>query len=161
MRNVGRSWLAFTPPSVSPNAGSQFPHGSEVLLWQARLRILIASTAAVAEFVLLVSQGASRSPVVPFVLGATVAYLLFAALCTMLPSRVTVPPAWLLAAQACADVGLVFGITIAFSAPQYYGRALIFAFFVLHLTSFYLGRMPALWGFAATLIAYPDRKSVV
>ena len=136
-------------------AGSQYSPGSAALLWQGRLRILIASTAAVAEFALLVSQGASRSPVVPVVLGATIGYLLLAATCAMLARRLVPPPGWLLVVQACADVGLVFGITIAFSAPPYYGRALIFAFLVLHLTSFYLGRGPALWGFGVTLTAYP------
>jgi diguanylate cyclase (GGDEF)-like protein len=63
-------------------------------------------------------------------------------------------PQWALVVTACADVGLLFGLTVAFSAPQYYGRVLIFAFLALHLTAFYLGQRPAAFGFASTLIGY-------
>ena len=136
-----------------PFSGQQTPNG-EVLLWQGRLRVLIASTAAVAELLLLISAGASGSPVVPVVLVATIVYLLIAVATSALAKRGRVA-GWALPLAACADVGLVFGITIAFSAPQYYGRALIFAFLAVHLATFYLGQRPATWAFAITLIFYP------
>lgn len=155
MMEARRRWPLSPHLCVTPIAGLPFAPGAEALLWQGRLRILIASTAAVAEFLLLVSQGATRSPVIPVVLVATVVYIALAATTTTLARRGVTLPQPLLAIAACADVGLVFGITIAFSAPPYYGRALIFAFLVLHLTSFYQGRRPALWGYATTLLAYP------
>jgi diguanylate cyclase (GGDEF)-like protein len=126
-----------------------------VLLWQSRLRILIASTAAVAEFVLLASSAAGRSPVVPIVLGATIGYLLLAALSAAVTRRRGSLPDWLVALTACADVALIFGLTIAFSAPQYYGRVLIFAFLALNLTTFYVGQFAAIAGLGFTAIAYP------
>lgn len=49
----------------------------------------------------------------------------------------------------------MFGVTIAFSAPQYYGRVLIFAFLALHLSTFYLGQRPSLWAFGTTVVGYP------
>ena len=136
-----------------PLSGQHTSNG-EVLLWQGRLRVLIASTAAVAELLLLISEGAGASPVVPVVLGATIAYLLLAVATATLARRGPVGW-WLLAATACADVALVFGVTIAFSAPQYYGRALLFAFLALSLSTFYLGQGPAIWAYAATVVAYP------
>jgi diguanylate cyclase (GGDEF)-like protein len=136
-----------------PFSGQQTPDG-EVLLWQGRLRVLIATTAAVAELLLLISAGAGASPVVPVVLGATIAYLLLAVATATLAKRGRVA-GWLLPATACADIGLVFGVTVAFSAPQYYGRALIFAFLALHLCTFYLGHKPAVWALAATTFGYP------
>jgi len=128
---------------------------AEVLLWQSRLRILIASTAAVAEFALLASQAVGRSPVVPIVLGATIAYLLLAVASSTVTRRRGALPDWVTALTACADVAMIFGLTIAFSAPQYYGRVLIFAFLALNLTTFYVGQFPALAGLAFTVIAYP------
>jgi len=126
---------------------------SEALLWQSRLRILIASTAAVAEFVLLASHGAGASPVVRFAFGASVVYLVLAAATASLARRGGLP-GWVVDVMACADVALIFGLTITFSAPPYYGRVLIFAFLLLHLTSFYLGMRPAQSGFVFTLLAY-------
>ena len=83
-----------------------------MLLWQGRLRVLIASTAAVAELLLLISEGAGGSPIVPFVLGATIVYLLLAVATATLAKRGRVAD-WLIPAAACADVALVFGVTVA------------------------------------------------
>jgi len=136
-----------------PLSGQQTPSG-EVLVWQGRLRVLIATTVAVAELLLLISESAGGSPVVPAVLGATIVYLLLSVATATLAKRGRVAE-WLLPATACADVALVFGVTIAFSAPQYYGHALIFAFLALHLSTFYLGQRAALWGFMTTIVGYP------
>lgn len=138
---------------TNPTSGQQAPNG-EVLLWQGRLRVLIASTAAVAELLLLISADAGGSPVVPVVLVATIAYLMLAVATASFAKRRRVA-AWLLPVTASADVGLIFGVTVAFSAPQYYGRVLIFAFLALHLSTFYLGRRSAMWAFATTVIGYP------
>jgi len=92
--------------------------------------------------------------VVPVVLLTTIVYLLLAVATATLAKRGRVA-AWLLPATACADVALVFGVTIAFSAPQYYGRVLIFAFLTVHISTFYLGQVPAMWAMATTLVGYP------
>ncbi len=153
-RPVEAGWRAPHLVSIPLSLHGQHAPYGEVLLWQGRLRVLIATTAAVAELLLLVSEGAGESPVVPVVLVATVIYLALAVATTVLAKLGRVA-AWLLPATASADVGLVFGVTIAFSAPQYFGRVLIFAFLVLHLSTFYLGQRAAVWAFGTTVVAYP------
>jgi diguanylate cyclase (GGDEF)-like protein len=140
---------------VSPTLAVSLTPTAEVLLWQSRLRILVASTAAVAEFVLLASARVSASPVVPIVLGATIAYLLMAAASAAVTRRRGSLPNWVMSLTACADVAMIFGLTILFSAPQYYGRVLIFAFLALNLTTFYVGQTPAITGLGFTTVAYP------
>jgi diguanylate cyclase (GGDEF)-like protein len=137
----------------NPISGQQTSSG-EALQWQGRLRVLVASTAAVAELLLLISAGAGASPVVPVVLVATIAYLLLAVATSTMAKRGRVAE-WLLPVTSIADVVLVFGVTVAFSAPQYYGRALIFAFLAVHLSTFYLGLRPAAWAFGTTVAFYP------
>ena len=124
-----------------------------MLIWQSRLRVLIASTASVAELLLLISEGADGSPIVPFVLVATILYLLLA-VATSTAARKDKVAGGMLSVIACADIALIFGVTIAFSAPQYYGRVLIFAFLALHLTTFYLGQTAALSALSATILLY-------
>lgn len=139
---------------MSISLSGQRSPSSEVLIWQGKLRIVIGVLAAAAEVIQLISEGADGSRVVPIVLGATVAYLFLAVGTSALAKRGRVP-AWLLPVTACADVGLVFGVTVAFFTPQHYGRALLFAFLALHLATFYLGQRAAQWALATTIVSYP------
>lgn len=58
------------------------------------------------------------------------------------------------AAAAVAEIALIFGLTIAFSAPHYYDRILIVAFFALYLNARYFGRRHALAVLALTVFGY-------
>lgn len=152
-----RSGLAANPNVSLENLARLRSH-AEILTWQSRLRILVASTAAVAELLLLAGQSGfaanTAAPAVPIILLATVAYVLMAASTAAIARRSGAVPGWVLAATMCGDVAFIFGLTIAVSAPQYYDRILIFAFVALHLNTFYFGRKHAAAVLALTVLGY-------
>lgn len=130
---------------------------AEVLIWQSRLRILVASTAAVAELLLLANAGASPDAIrvsAATVLLATAAYIVISASAAGIARRRLSVPGWVVSAIVGSDVALIFALTIAVSSPGYHERILIFAFFALHLNTFYLGRRHALAVIALTLAGY-------
>lgn len=62
--------------------------------------------------------------------------------------------AWMVALTVLADLLFVFASTVVASAPAYYDRILIFAFFVLHLTETYFGRGYASLALGAVVVGY-------
>ena len=143
---------------MSPNTQARLSNNAEVLTWQSRIRILVASTAAVAVLLLLATspEVATQSVVNPVttVLLATEGYVLLAVLAATIARRRERAREWLVGATVLGDVAFIFAITIAVSQPQYYDRILIVAFLALHLNTFYFGRAHALVVMIATVTGY-------
>lgn len=137
-----------------PTSNIRLRGTAEILGWQSRIRI---GAIGIALSGILTAQAAGAVAVgggtILALVGASVAYAALAWAAARIARRGSVP-AWLLTATAGSDVLIVFTLTISVSSPQYYGRALIFAFFALHLTTFYFGRRQAGIVFALTLVAY-------
>lgn len=131
---------------------------AEILIWQSRIRIMVASTVAAAELLLLAGQSGApinaAASAVPIVLLATVAYVALAVSASTIARRRGVVPSWVVAATGCSDVAFIFGLTIAISAPQYYDRILILAFLALHLNTLYFGRRHGATVLALTVGGY-------
>jgi diguanylate cyclase (GGDEF)-like protein len=131
---------------------------AEILTWQSRIRILVASTAAVAVLLLLASDPATalRHTVTPVatILLATQAYVLLAVFAAMFARRRAAADEWLVGATVFGDVAFIFALTVAASHPQFYDRVLIIAFLALHLNTFYFGRRHSSLIMAATVAGY-------
>jgi diguanylate cyclase (GGDEF)-like protein len=129
---------------------------TEILIWQSRIRITVASIASIAALVLLAGHAATAgvAPGALLVLLSTSGYMLIAASMAAIARRATVLPGWVVGATVAADIGFIFGLTVAISAPAYYHRILIFAFFALHLNTFYFGRSHAAGVLALTVVGY-------
>jgi diguanylate cyclase (GGDEF)-like protein len=142
------------PLDRSPRLSSH----AEILSWQSRLRILIAVTAGGAELLMLaggsdvIALTAFRAA--PIVLLATIAYVVLSAASGTIARRESGAPDWLVATTVCADVALIFALTIAVAAPAHYDRLLIIAFFALHLDTFYFGWRHGAAALALTLAGY-------
>jgi len=143
---------------VSPNTAARLINNAEVLTWQSRIRILVATTAAVAVLLLFATtpELAAQSAVNPVttVLLATEGYILLAVLAATIARRRENAREWLVGATVLGDVAFIFAITVAVSQPQYYDRILIIAFLALHLNTFYFGRAHALVVLVATAVGY-------
>ena len=143
---------------MSPSEFTRLSANAEILTWQSRIRILVASTAAVAVLLLLASDPsiAARQSVTPVatVLLATQAYVLLAVFAAMFARRRAAADEWLVGATVFGDVAFIFALTIAISQPQFYDRILIIAFLALHLNTFYFGRRHSSLIMAATVIGY-------
>ena len=122
----------------------------EILLWQSRIRLGFALLIASIGIALLASDAVphiSSSSV-----AAVVAYVLVTVLLTMLVRRTGEATQGVVLAIVAADILFVFAITGVATPPAYYGRSLLFAFAILHLSEFYFGRKIA-WGALATIAA--------
>ncbi|MGH7639246.1 MAG: diguanylate cyclase [Gemmatimonadaceae bacterium] len=143
---------------MSPTQFARLSANAEILTWQSRIRILVASTAAVAVLLLLASDPSlvARQSVTPVatVLLATQAYVLLAVFAAMFARRRAAADEWLVGATVFGDVAFIFALTIAISQPQFYDRILIIAFLALHLNTFYFGRRHSSLILAATVIGY-------
>ncbi len=139
-------------PHARPSANA------EILTWQSRIRILVATTAAVAVLLLLANNvgvaASGATDAIPIVLLATEAYVLLAVFAASIARRRRSAPEWIVAITAFADIALIFAMTIAVSAPQYYDRILILAFLALHMHTFYFGRRHAAIILVTTLLGY-------
>lgn len=143
---------------MSPSELTRLSANAEVLTWQSRIRILVASTAAVAVLLLLagdptIAPQKSVNPVATVLL-ATQAYVLLAVFAAMFARRRAAADEWLVGATVFGDVAFIFALTIAISEPQFYDRILIIAFLALHLNTFYFGRRHSSLILAATVIGY-------
>lgn len=143
---------------MPPSQFARLSANAEILTWQSRIRILVASTAAVAVLLLLASDPsvAARQSVTPVatVLLATQAYVLLAVFAAMFARRRAAADEWLVGATVFGDITFIFALTIAISQPQFYDRILIIAFLALHLNTFYFGRRHSSLILAATVIGY-------
>jgi diguanylate cyclase (GGDEF)-like protein len=138
------AWLSVAeeganPTHVASTSRSAASSTAEILVWQSRLRVLVATTIAGAELLLLADAGVLASPAAGIVVLATISYILLSAASAAIGRRGDVP-AWVVGAITCSDVALIFALTMAVSSPAYYHRILIIALFVLPLHTFYFGR---------------------
>src|SRR5207237_1377688 len=123
---------------MSNDPQSTLRANAEVLLWQGRVRIVVAVLAAGAAALLQwagILQGSVR-----YLLGAVAVYVLLNVLISIPIRRQGVAGNPVIAATVFADLLFIFASTLASSPPEYYDRILILSFFVLHLTESYFGR---------------------
>ena len=142
-----------TDPRTAPPTGQLAQQGSlaDVVRWQSRLRVLIGMLVLLAGIVM---QRLGASHVSLQILGGTVlAYAVATVLLAWLARR-GVAQGWVGAGAVLSDLGLVFGGTLATSAPAYYHRALLWAFLVIHLAEFYFGRKQALLALWVVVTVY-------
>lgn len=138
-----------------PTSNTHLRDRAEILGWQSRIRITAVTVAIIGILAMFAWGGrvVVSARALEVLLVASAVYALLAWVCGWM-SRRGEPPAGLVAASAASDVMIVFAITVAVSSPRYYARALIFAFFALHLTTFYFGRRQAVAVFTLTILSY-------
>jgi diguanylate cyclase (GGDEF)-like protein len=125
---------------------------AEVLLWQSRLRLATAVMLVALGVMLRATDMLHRVP-------AFAATSLAAYLAVNLTLRVAVQRRgrardWMVATTVMADVLALFGVTYLVAPPEYYDRALLVGFAILHLTEFYFGRTLAWSALAALMLGY-------
>lgn len=126
----------------------------EVLLWQSKIRLgfgLLVCGAGVAFY----ANGQLNR--VPELGRATaIGYPVIVILLSLLVRLRGEARDWMVGTLLVADIAFVFGTTYLVVPPEYYDRALLFGFGILHLTEFYFGRTfawSALFAVAAGYLA--------
>ncbi len=137
---------------VTPDLHSPARGNAEVLLWQGRVRILVAFVAGGAAFVLQ-QLGILRGSG-PALLGLVAGYMAIVGLLGLRIHRTGTAGDPMIVATVLADLVFIFASTIASSPAAQYDRILILAFFVLHLTESYFGRQHAIFALLATIAGY-------
>lgn len=125
---------------------------AEVLLWQGRIRVVVAIVVGVAALVLQqmgVLPGRSA-----LLTAVTVGYAATIALLSWLVQRKREAGNVLVAATVLTDLLFIFSFIIASSSVGHYDRMLILSFFVLHLTESYFGRTHATIALGAVITCY-------
>ncbi|HEX6536126.1 MAG TPA: GGDEF domain-containing protein [Gemmatimonadaceae bacterium] len=125
---------------------------AEVLLWQSRLRMGFALLVVAIGVALLVT-GRLRTPP-RFCIITVCTYLGLNVALSADVRRCGQAKEWMVALSVMADVAFVFGTTFLVVPPEYYDRALLFGFGILHLTEFYYGRTLAWSALAAIMLGY-------
>ena len=103
--------------------------------------MVVALLAGAATWVLLAARVLPGSPLP--VLDWVAGYLAVVGTLYVVARHARETPSAAVAVMLLADLLLIFATTVFNSRPVYYDRSLIFAFFVLHLTEFYFGRLYA------------------
>lgn len=119
-----------------------------MLLWQSRVRMIVALLAGGAEFILQqhrILQGNAL-----YLLEGVCGYIAVVTAIALFVQKTGRAPNWAVAVTVVADILFIFGSTLVSSPPYYYDRILIFSFLVLHLTETYFG--PEQAAFAAGLV---------
>ena len=125
---------------------------AEILLWQSRNRIGLALVIAALSLALRLGHVLTELPSLGV---ATIGgYVVLIASMDVLVRRSGRAPDWAVGVVVLADTLFVFGITFLAVPPQYYDRALLFSFAVVHLTEFYFGRAMAWLAMGTTVVAY-------
>ena len=125
---------------------------AEVLLWQGRIRVVVAMIAGVAGLVLQQAGVLPGSGALLF--GVTAAYVATIGLLCYVTKRAGEAGNVLVAATVLSDLVFIFSSTIASSSVGHYDRILILSFFVLHLTESYFGRTHATLALVAVISCY-------
>ncbi len=138
-----------------PTSNASLRDTAEILGWQSKVRIGAVTVAIIGILAMFAAGGpvALGGRAVLALLGASAGYVSLAWLAARMSRRGALPK-WIVAASVASDVIIVFALTVSVSSPQYYSRALIFAFFALHLTTFYFGRRQATAVFLLTIVTY-------
>jgi diguanylate cyclase (GGDEF)-like protein len=137
---------------VTADAWTTARENAEVLLWQGRIRVVVAVVAGVAALVLQqagVLPGAST-----MLFGVTASYIATVGVLCYVVKRTGEAGNVLVAATVLADLVFIFSSTIASSSIGHYDRILILSFFVLHLTESYFGRTQATLALVAVIACY-------
>lgn len=138
----------------------RFRANAEVLNWQARTRIAVASIAAIGELLLLATPDPNALTgirPVPFILFTAVTYAAAVAAVASIATRKGASE-WMVLGSLMADVAFVFAMVAGVSSPQYFDRILVFVFFALY---------PATWmakrrhGIAAALVTVAGYAALV
>jgi diguanylate cyclase (GGDEF)-like protein len=133
---------------VNSTSQSRASVNAEVLLWQSRVRMIVALVAGGAEFILQqhrILQGNAL-----YLLEGVCGYIAVITAVALFVQKTGRAPNWSVAITVIADILFIFGSTLVSSPPFYYDRILIFSFLVLHLTETYFG--PEQAAFAAGLV---------
>jgi diguanylate cyclase (GGDEF)-like protein len=123
-----------------------------VLLWQGRLRVIVAVAAGGAAFVLQqlgVLHGSDG-----WVLAVSAGYIAIVGAIGYQIHRTGLAGNLIVAATVLFDLLFIFSSTIASSPAGHYDRILILSFFVLHLTESYFGRKHAALALTTVIIGY-------
>jgi len=123
-----------------------------VLLWQSRVRMIVALVAGGAEFVLQqhrILQGNAL-----YLLEGVCGYIAVVTAVALFVQKTGRAPTWSVAVTVLADILFIFGSTLVSSPPFYYDRILIFSFLVLHLTETYFGPNQAAFAAGLVVIGY-------
>lgn len=110
----------------------------EILLWQSRIRLCFCFLVCGVGVGLHLSGNLPTLPR-PAVL-CTIGYPAVVLLLGLLVRLNGEASDWMVAMLLAADIAFLFGITYLAVPPQYYDRALLVGFAILHLTEFYFGR---------------------
>lgn len=125
---------------------------AEVLLWQGRIRVMLAVAAGGAAFVLQ-QTGVLRGNAL-WLLGVIAGYMMVVGVMGFQIRRAGRAGNLIVAATVLSDLLFIFSSTIASSSVGHYDRILILSFFVLHLTESYFGRKHAALALLAVVIGY-------
>jgi diguanylate cyclase (GGDEF)-like protein len=131
--------LPLLPVTRDPQASARA--NAEVLLWQGRIRIVVAVAAGGAAFVLQqlgVLHGSDG-----WLLAVIAGYIAVVGVIGYQIHRTSAAGNLIVATTVLFDLLFIFSSTIASSPAGHYDRILILSFFVLHLTESYFGRKHA------------------
>ncbi|HEY9515871.1 MAG TPA: GGDEF domain-containing protein [Gemmatimonadaceae bacterium] len=136
--------LAATPTTDQANG--------EVLLWQSKVRLGFGLLVCVAGVVLLARGTLTKLP--HFGEATVIGYPMVVLLLSFLVRWRGEARDWMVGTMLAADIAFIFGTTYAVVPPEYYDRALLFGFAILHLTEFYFGRTFAWSALFAVAVGY-------
>jgi diguanylate cyclase (GGDEF)-like protein len=111
---------------------------ADAIVWQSKVRVVVALVAGSAVALLLWTGALPGSP--RLLLACVGGYLALVATLYLVAKHSRQTPSAATAVMLLGDLLLVFATTVLNSRPDYYDRSLIFSFFILHLTEFYFGR---------------------
>ncbi|HEY4304265.1 MAG TPA: GGDEF domain-containing protein [Gemmatimonadaceae bacterium] len=123
-----------------------------MLLWQGRIRVVVAIVAGVAA--LLLQQAGVLPGSSALLFAVTAAYIATIGLLCYVTKRAGEAGNLLVAATVLSDLAFIFSSIIASSSVGHYDRILILSFFVLHLTESYFGRTHASLALVAVIACY-------
>lgn len=145
-------------PTISTNRPVTIPTivqaNGEVLLWQSKIRICFGVLVCVAGVALYTTGNIAEIP--RLALATTLGYPALVLFLSMLVRLRGEAQDWMVGILLAADIAFLFGTTYLVVPPEYYDRALLFGFAILHLTEFYFGRTfawSALFAVAAGYLA--------
>lgn len=130
--------MSIVSASHQINAQTVDQANGEVLLWQSRIRLCFG--------LLVCGVGAGLHlggtiPTLPRMAVLTaIGYPMVVLFLSMLVRLSGEAKDWMVALLLAADISFLFGTTYLVVPPEYYDRALLFGFAILHLTEFYFGR---------------------
>jgi diguanylate cyclase (GGDEF)-like protein len=130
----------------------QLPPAAATILWQSKIRIVVALVAGAAALLVFWTDALPGSPT--WVLASVGGYLALVGTLYVVARHARETPSPAIAVMLLGDLLLIFATTVLNSRPAYYDRSLIFSFVVLHLTAFYFGRLYAYFVTGAVASAY-------